>query len=50
MRTHRQPSVLPRKGRLGELALPDDGADLSLLDGALDGLVLDEKAIIPAST
>ncbi len=48
MRTQRHLGAPQRKGRPGELSLPDDGADLSLLDGALEGLELDAKAVIPA--
>jgi NADH-quinone oxidoreductase subunit E len=37
-----------RKGRPGELRRPDDGADLSLLGGALEGLPRNEMSVIPA--
>ncbi len=37
-----------RKGRPGELRLPDDGADLSLLGSALEGLPRKESSVIPA--
>ena len=37
-----------RKGRPGELRRPDDGADLSLLEEALQGLPRNEMSVIPA--
>lgn len=37
-----------RKGRPGELRVPEDDADLSLLPGALEGLPRDESSVIPA--
>jgi NADH-quinone oxidoreductase subunit E len=37
-----------RKGRPGELRHPDDGADLSLLDQALQGLPRNGVSVIPA--
>jgi NADH-quinone oxidoreductase E subunit len=37
-----------RKGRPDELRLPDDGADLSLLEEALEGLPRQESSVIPA--
>ncbi|MGQ9732575.1 MAG: NADH-quinone oxidoreductase subunit NuoE family protein, partial [Candidatus Zipacnadales bacterium] len=37
-----------RKGRPGEQHRPDDGADLSLLRGALEGLSRSESSLIPA--
>jgi NADH-quinone oxidoreductase subunit E len=37
-----------RKGRPDELRLPEDDADLSLLEGALAGLARDESSVIPA--
>jgi NADH-quinone oxidoreductase subunit E len=37
-----------RKGRPGELRRPDDGADLSLLGGALEALPRNEMSVIPA--
>lgn len=37
-----------RKGRPGELRRPDDGADLSLLPQALQGLPHNETSVIPA--
>jgi len=37
-----------RKGRPGELRRPDDGADLSLLDSALQDLPRNEMSVIPA--
>ncbi|MBM3472455.1 MAG: NADH-quinone oxidoreductase subunit NuoE [Armatimonadetes bacterium] len=37
-----------RKGGPGELRRPDDGADLSLLEDALQGLPRNEMSVIPA--
>lgn len=48
MATQQQLDTRWRKGAPGQLRLPDDGADLSLLDEALEGLPRTEASIIPA--
>lgn len=48
MRTLDKLDVRWRKGRPDELRLPEDEADLTLLEGALQGLPRQESSVIPA--
>lgn len=48
MRTLDKLDLRWRKGRPGELRLPQDEADLSLLEGALAGLPRQDSSVIPA--